>query len=246
MGDDSGWEGSGERGQLGLELFVLALQVVELIVELEFHARVLQRVRRQGAGEFALGGVDLLPDQLGLFGVGLQLTVLAEMVDGEDGVLDMLLVKQTGLEVRLGRIVAALGDDLEEGGERLLIAALADELLAPLEVGVGLLGGKRQAAAAFAAGGEQQRTEREQTEKMETRGHRSGKGIERCRVDPKFRIRPQRLNSKWHSTPHRFSSAPAPASALRLRPSPQRRTPSGRSLSPRSARWKPLWRRGTN
>ena len=72
-GDDPGGKGATERDQFGLELFVLALQAVELIVVFEFHARVLQRVRRQGAGEFALGGVDLLPDQLGLLGVGLQL-----------------------------------------------------------------------------------------------------------------------------------------------------------------------------
>jgi len=82
------------------------------------------------------------------------------MVDGGDGILQVLLVEQPGLEVRLGRVVTAFVDDLQEGAQRLLVAPLAEQFLAAPVIGVVDLAAKGRAIARLATGRQQQRQER--------------------------------------------------------------------------------------
>ncbi len=118
------------RRELFLELKVFTLQAVDRLHQVRAVHLVVQRLRRQRARELADARLDALQDETRLLRARSQLAVATVVVDRRDRILDVFLIKDARLEMRLRRSPAALVDHLEKERQSLLLAPHAQQLLA--------------------------------------------------------------------------------------------------------------------
>jgi len=162
--------------EIGLEPLIFPAEALDLLVGVETGVdRIIERIAGKGAGKFAFGGIDPLPHQIGLRGVGLELAKFPVVKNRRNRVLDVLLVQQARLEVRLGSILAPFLDDFEKRAQRLLISPLAKELLATAVAGVIALRGDSSSVPWFTTGQHQEDAGHDQEEQRTSGRHRTEK-----------------------------------------------------------------------
>ncbi len=168
------------------------MQPLDLIHQVEPKGLIFEWVPRQRAREFAFGAVHQSANMGGLHGIGLQLEIFAEMVNGRDGILNVVQINEPRIKVRLGCSVNALGDYLQKCRQRLLFASLFHQLLTAAVGGVIGLGAQARADIALAARAQKEHGQGKQDRNFQSFHYRSGKGIEREWVGGKFRNLHQR------------------------------------------------------
>ncbi|MFI5357048.1 MAG: hypothetical protein ACHQ4G_06920 [Opitutales bacterium] len=161
--------------QLTLELVDLAFQLVDLVEHVQPVRLALERVRRQRPRKLALCALHQPTHLRGLGRIRQALEVLAKMVDRRDGILHLLEIENSHLEMGLGSRVTALVDDPQIRRQRPLVLPLFDQALAEAVVRLVDLRALQRVATAFAPGEKGQADDGKQPGDMQTFWHLAGK-----------------------------------------------------------------------